>query len=67
MKSRNDVVMEIERDINNGVYNNFKKLESRLKFIATKLRLVNGLVSRGEIKTLQENEYIPQNQLEFEY
>lgn len=56
------IASEINYDIEIGVYSNFKKLESRLEYIAHKLVLStyvsNVELSDGELKTLKENDYL---------
>lgn len=58
------IVAEIQFDIERGIYENFPKLKSRLLFISEKLiksiYIVNeeAQLSRNEIETLIENEYL---------
>ena len=58
------VAEEINKDIEKGIYEMFPVLKSRLTFIAKKLfnaaYIVNAeaQLSRGELETLRENEYI---------
>lgn len=58
------VIKEIEYDIDRGVYESFPKLKSRLEYISNKLQksiyVINddAQLSRQEIQTLIENEYI---------
>ena len=52
----------IQFDIDTGCYNSFTKLKDRLQYISKKLLkcyyVDNCELSKGEIKTLIENEYI---------
>lgn len=61
MKNR-EIASEINNDIKNGVYENFHKLEKRLEHIAHRLVLATYVdnidLSRGEIMTLKENDYL---------
>lgn len=58
------VAEEINKDIEKGIYEMFPVLKSRLTFIAKKLfnaaYIVNAdaQLSKGEINTLIENEYV---------
>ena len=58
------VAEEINKDIEKGIYEMFPVLKSRLTFIAKKLfnaaYIVNAeaQLSRGELETLRENDYI---------
>jgi len=53
---------EIDYDIDTGVYNSFPRLKSRLEHISQKLiesmYIENREISEGEMKTLEENDYI---------
>jgi hypothetical protein len=57
---------KIQFDIDTKVFKNFPKLQSRLQFICNKLAKLEYVVnadqlSRGEILTLIENEYLSQH------
>ena len=65
--SKIEVIIEIEIDILDLVYDNFPKLKRRLQHIAAKMRIINGMLSRSEIITLQENGYIHDFQNDFDY
>lgn len=56
------ITSEINYDIEQGIYNQFPVLRERLLFIAKKLTLCcyceDEELSKGEIKTLEENEYL---------
>ena len=61
-----EVATQIALDIINGVYDNFPKLKDRLGYISRKIRnqshIVNGQgLTKGELATLRENEYIYDN------
>jgi hypothetical protein len=57
-----DVYDEITFDIQRGVYSQYPKLKKRLKYIAEKLLkthfVSNSNLTKGEIRTLKDNEYI---------
>jgi hypothetical protein len=58
------VAIAIEIDVLDGVYSMFEVLESKLSYIATKLRESNTVINSskeltpGEIRTLVDHEYI---------
>jgi hypothetical protein len=57
------IVEEIDKDIHRGVYESFPKLKDRLTFIRRKLYtsiyIINSeSLSKGEIQTLIENDYL---------
>jgi len=57
-----EIANEINRDIEKGIYASYPKLKDRLEHIAHKLVLSlyveNTEISRGEMTTLEENDYI---------
>jgi hypothetical protein len=63
------IVAEIQFDIERGIYDSFPKLKSRLLFISEKLiksiYIVNqeAQLSRNEMETLIENEYVKKEDL----
>jgi len=66
------IISEIKYDIETGVYSDFPKLKDRLQYIVEKL--VNQIyienarkLSSGEIKTLEENEYLEKQQRNYKY
>ena len=65
--NKRKIVNEINYDIETGVYDKFPKLKKRLEYVSTKVTesiyIENRELSRGEIQTLIENEYLD----EFEY
>jgi hypothetical protein len=61
------VAEEIKKDIDKGIYEMFPVLKSRLEFISKKLfnaaYIINteAQLTKGELETLRENEYIGKN------
>lgn len=60
---KQDVLDQINKDLENGVYNNFPVLKKRLQHIADKIaklvHIVNAdQLTNGEVDTLRENDYI---------
>jgi hypothetical protein len=60
---------EIDKDMNRGIYDTFPKLKERLTFIRRKLYggiyIINAVeLSKGEIQTLIENDYLDKNDYE---
>lgn len=57
-----EISSQINWDIDMGVYLYFTKLRERLEYISQKLTRMeyckNTILTRGEKKTLRENEYI---------
>jgi len=58
------IVEEIDNDIKKGIYDQFPKLKDKLTHIRKKLHptiyIINAdpQLSKGEIKTLKENDYL---------
>lgn len=56
------IAQNIEADIENGIYDRWPKIKSRMQFIAGKLvkaaYMVNVEMSEGELQTLKEEDYI---------
>ena len=71
MKAISEIIAEIQEDIDNRIYLNFPKLESRLTYIKDKLikskYIINDeyRLSRGELETLVENTYIEKEDIEY--
>lgn len=60
------IVAEIDADMNKGIYEMFPKLKERLAFIRRKIYggiyIINAIeLSKGEILTLVENDYLDKN------
>jgi len=71
MKTISEIIAEIEEDIQNGIYLNFSKLQSRLTYIKDKMIKSKYIIndeynlSRGELETLAENTYIEKEDIQY--
>jgi hypothetical protein len=61
------IISEIDKDIERGIYEMFPKLQERLRFIRRKLYAGQYIInseelSKGELQTLIENDYLKKDE-----